>query len=50
MLLAHTPRVCWLKPMVQNEVTFTSGSAYSSASCCSQPRSTPLISTALSSV
>ena len=50
MLLAHTPRVCWLKPMVQNDITFVFGSAYSSASCSSHPRSAPVISTAFSSV
>ncbi|MOA40830.1 hypothetical protein D3C78_1627380 [compost metagenome] len=31
MLLAHTPRVCWLKPIVQKDVTRIFGSAYSSA-------------------
>ena len=42
MLLHQTPRVCWLKPMVQNDITLTFGSAYSSASASRRFFGTPL--------
>ena len=28
MWFAHTPRVCWLNPIVQNDITLIFGSAY----------------------
>ena len=41
MLFAQVPRVCWLKPMVQNETTFLLGSAYSWASFSRRSAGTP---------
>ncbi|MNT52207.1 hypothetical protein D3C72_1892190 [compost metagenome] len=42
MLLAHTPRVCWLNPMVQNDMTRIFGSAYISASASRFLAGTPV--------
>ena len=39
--MAQTPRVCWLNPMVQKEVTLIFGSAYNSANASNLCSGTP---------
>ena len=41
MLFTQVPRVCWLKPMVQNEITLRFGSAYCSAILTRRSSGTP---------
>ena len=41
MLFTQVPRVCWLKPMVQKDVTLRLGSAYCSASLSRRSCGTP---------
>ena len=50
MLFTQVPRVCWLKPMVQNETTFSFGSAYIAASAFRSLTGTPEIADAFSTV